>query len=325
MGLERLPPSIAARCSLPLIAAPMLRVSGHELVVATCRSGVIGSFPVMNPSLIEPPETLDSWLKLMRQRLDPVATAPFCPNIIMRSDNITAQVETLIRFGTEMVITSVGSPKPVLPRLHDAGVVVLADVATIEHAKKAIDIGVDGLVLLTAGAGGQTGWLNPFAFVRAVRNMFDGIIVLAGGIADGASVFAAELLGCDLVYMGTKFIAAEESMASNAYRTALVNGTMDDIILTKAFTGLWANYMRSSIIDSGLDPDRLDETISEGQARDKFGTRASGPRRWTDVTSAGHSISGVGDIISAAQLIERTRNEYLAARSVAFASLNLQH
>nr|WP_243430079.1 nitronate monooxygenase [Acetobacter sacchari] len=231
----------------------------------------------------------------------------------MRSDKVTEQVDKLARYGTQIVITSVGSPAPIMPQLKEAGIVVLADVATLAHARKAIDSGVDGLILLTAGAGGQTGWLNAFAFVRAVRAMFDGLIVLAGGITDGASLLAARVLGCDLAYMGTKFIATNESMASDAYRHALVSDSMDDIVLTRAFNGLWGSYMRSSIIASGLDPDRLDETISEQTAREAYGASARGPRRWTDLTSAGHSISGVTRIEGVKELVDRIREEYEVA------------
>jgi nitronate monooxygenase len=249
IGSNRLPLTIAQRLRVPLIAAPMLRVSGPRLVIETCRAGAIGAFPTLNPSLCSPPEQLDRWLgTIQRELADTPNSAPMCPNLIMRNPDLTAHVDSVIRHGAEIVITSVGSPAPILPRLQDAGITVLADVATLEHARKAIDSGVDGLILLTAGAGGQTGWLNAFAYVRAVRRMFDGIIVLAGGITDGVSLRAAEVLGCDLAYMGTKFIATTESLASDGYRDNLVRGSMDEIVLTKAFNGLWGSFMRSSIV-----------------------------------------------------------------------------
>lgn len=308
---SRLPPAIASRLKLPLIAAPMLRVSGPELVIAACRQGVIGAFPTLNPGLCEPAEGLDDWLARIVAGLDDaIDPAPFCPNIVMRSPDLDGQVAALIRHGTEIVITSVGSPKPILPQLKDGGITVLADVATVDHAKKAIDAGVDGLVLLTAGAGGQTGWLNGFAFARAVRGMFDGPIILAGGICDGASLRAAEVLGCDLGYMGTKFIATSESMASDLYRARLVEDTMDDIVLTRAFNGLWGNFMRSSITAAGLDPDMLDEQITAEKARADYGSQSSGRRRWSDLTSAGHSISGVHEVQTVAALIETVAREY---------------
>jgi nitronate monooxygenase len=177
--------------------------------------------------------------------------------------------------------------------------------------------GADGLILLGAGAGGQTGWLNPLAFVRAVRAGFDGPIVLAGGISDGQALWAARVLGCDLAYMGTKFIATRESMASDAYRDMLVASGMDDVLLTKAFTGLQTSMLRPSIISAGLDPDRLDEQVTPATAREAFGggKAAEGRRRWADIWSAGHSVSGVDAVLSVADLVAQTRREYDAARS----------
>src|SRR6478609_8520750 len=204
------------RLRLPLIAAPMFLVSGVELVVAACRNGVIGSFPTVN---CRSPEQLDEWLGEIEQRLRRHAdesgrpTAPICANLIVHRSNarLEQDLKVLLRHRPEIVITSVGSPAPVLTPLHDAGALVFADVGSIRHAERAVAAGVDGLVLLTAGAGGQTGWLNPFAFVRAVRAFFDGLVVLAGGVSDGVALRAADVLGCDLAYMGTKFIATRES------------------------------------------------------------------------------------------------------------------
>ncbi|XVV38310.1 NAD(P)H-dependent flavin oxidoreductase [Streptomyces sp. CA-100214] len=177
---SRLPAPITSRLRLPVIAAPMLRISGPDLVAAACRAGAIGSFPVRNA---RGADNLAKWLVEIDQKLADLdgAAAPVCPNLIMRSENLQDEVDALVRHGVEMVITSVGSPKPVLGKLHDAGVLVLADVATIAHARKAVEAGVDGLILLVAGAGGQTGWMNPFAFVRGVREFFDGPLVMAGG------------------------------------------------------------------------------------------------------------------------------------------------
>jgi nitronate monooxygenase len=206
------------RLSLPLIAAPMFLVSGVELVVAACRNGVIGSFPTVN---CRSSEQLDQWLTDIDIRLKVHSdasgkpSAPVCANLIVHRSNarLEQDLAVLLRHRPEMVITSVGSPAPVIGPLHEAGALVFADVASIRHAERAVAAGADGLVLLTAGAGGQTGWLNPFVFVRAVRAFFDGPLVLAGGISDGHALRAAQALGCDLAYMGTKFIATRESMA----------------------------------------------------------------------------------------------------------------
>lgn len=304
----RLPERLARRLRLPLIAAPMLRVSGPDLVVAACRAGVVGAFPTANART---PERLDRWLAEIAAATD-AAHAPCCPNLIIRQPDLAGHLDCLVRHRVELVITSVGSPAAVVDPLHDAGALVLSDVASLEHAHKAVAAGVDGLVLLSAGAGGQTGWANPFAFVRAVREFFDGIVVLAGGISDGVALRAAVALGADLGYMGTRFIAAEESLAGAEYREMLLTSTLDDIALTSAFTGLPTSMLRPAIVAAGLDPARLSEQITPAEAADLFGADGSGigPKRWTDVYSAGHSVSGVHAIAGAAEIVERTAREY---------------
>ena len=297
----------------------MFLVSGVELVVAACRNGVIGSFPTVN---CRETEQLDAWLTEIGERLRRHADengkrpAPVCPNLIVHRSNarLEEDVKTLLRHRPEMVITSVGSPAPVLKPLHDAGTLVFADVASIRHAERAVAVGADGLVLLTAGAGGQTGWLNPFVFVRAVRAFFNGPIVLAGGIGDGHALRAAEALGCNLAYMGTKFIATRESMADARYKEMLVGSSADDILLTTAFTGLQTNMLRPSIEAAGLDPDNLPSrgTIDIGKDID-IGARENRPKRWRDIWSAGHAVSGVGAVLSVNDLVARTREEYRAA------------
>jgi nitronate monooxygenase len=223
-------------------------------------------------------------------------------------------LQVLLRHRPEIVITSVGSPAPVLAALHDAGALVFADVASIRHAERAVKVGADGLVLLTAGAGGQTGWLNPFVFVRAVRAFFNGPIVLAGGIGDGHGLRAAEVLGCDLAYMGTKFIATRESMADARYKEMLVASSADDILLTTAFTGLQTNMLRPSIAAAGLDPDDLPPRGAIDIAKDiDIGARERRPARWRDIWSAGHSTSGVTEVLSVDDLVARTIAEYRAA------------
>jgi nitronate monooxygenase len=311
------------RLSLPLIAAPMFLVSGVDLVVAACRNGVIGAFPTVN---CRSPEQLDGWLGEMEDRLrrDSEARgkppAPICPNLIVHRSNarLEADLKVLLRHRLEIVITSVGSPAPVLAPLHDVGALVLADVASLRHAERAVEAGADGLVLLTAGAGGQTGWLNPFVFVRAVRRFFGGPIVLAGGISDGHALRAAEALGCDLAYMGTKFIATRESLADTRYKDMLVASNADDIVLTTAFTGLQTNMLRPSIVAAGLDPDDLPQrgAIDIGKDID-IGARENRPARWRDIWSAGHSASGVTEVMAVDDLVAHTVAEYRAAASPA--------
>lgn len=321
MRSNRLPEKIAKRLKLPLIAAPMLAVSGPDLTIAACKAGVIGSFPLANARTVE---GVDAWLTQIETELVRAADqnperrlpAPFCPNLIIKRAQMRDELQALVKHRVEMVITSVGSPVEAIGPLHDVGCIVFADVATLHHAERAIAAGIDGLILLTAGAGGQTGWLNPIAFVRSARAMFDGPIVLAGGISDGHALWAAEVLGCDLAYMGTKFIATHESMAPPAYKKMLVESGMDDVMLTQAFTGLDTNMLKPSMVAAGLDPSSLPRRVSHEEAAKKFSSMAvvEGPRRYKDIWSAGHSISGVDRIQSAAELVERTLAEYLAAR-----------
>ena len=309
-----LPAALKRRLRLPLIAAPMFLVSGPALVKAACRAGIIGSFPTANCRTVE---ELDRWLADMSDDLlraaDETGSAlpPLCPNLIVHRSNprVADDLATVLHYKAEMVITSVGSPEPVLKPLKDAGCLVLADVASVRHAEKAAAAGVDGLVLLTAGAGGQTGWVNPFAFVRAVRKFWDGIVVMAGGMADGQAVAAAQALGCDLAYMGTKFIATRESLAKESYKEMLVKSRLDDVLLTRAFTGLETNMLRPSIAAAGLDPDNLPMRGAIDIAKDINAAERDRPdaKRWKDIWSAGHSVSGVSDVPSIAELVERDR------------------
>ena len=316
-----LPASLRDRLRLPLIAAPMFLVSGPALVTAACRAGVIGSFPTANCRTVE---ELDAWLGDMADDAKRAADtegrapAPWCPNLIVHRSNprVPDDLAAVLRHKAEIVITSVGSPEPVMKPLKDAGCLVLADVASVRHAEKAVAAGVDGLVLLTAGAGGQTGWANPFAFARAVRAFWDGVVVMAGGMADGHAVAAAQALGCDLAYMGTKFIATRESMAKDGYKQMLVSSRLDDVLLTRAFTGLETNMLRPSIEAAGLDPDNLPVRGGIDISKDINAAERERPdaKRWKDIWSAGHSVSGVADVPTVAQLIERTAGEYDTAR-----------
>jgi nitronate monooxygenase len=310
------------RMRMPLIAAPMFLVSGVDLVVAACRNGVTGSFPTAN---CRTPEELARWLADMHRQLREheqatgAATASVVPNLIVHASNtrLAEDLAVVVADGPDMVITSVGSPASVVAPLHDAGALVFADVATIRHAERAVAADADGLVLLTAGAGGQTGWLNPFAFVRAVRKFFAGPIVLAGGISDGRALHAAIALGCDLAYMGTRFIATHESMAPQAYKDMVVAASADDVMLTRAFTGLQTNILRPSIVAAGLDPDALPGRGMIDVANDiSVEGRGGAARRWRDIWSAGHSASGVSEILSVDALVAQTYAEYLACLPV---------
>jgi len=313
-----LPASISSRLRLPLMAAPMLRVSGPALVSAACRAGVVGSFPTVNARTAE---NLDAWLAEIEEdgaRAE-APVAPVCPNIIMRSrpDLLAADVDVLVRRRVPMVLASVGSPAPIVERLHDVGCLVLADVASMRHAEKALEAGADGLVLLSAGAGGQTGWANGMSFVRAVRGIWDGPLVLAGGISDGAALWAARVMGCDLGLMGTRFIATRESLADDGYKAMLVDSGIDDVALTRGVSGLDANFLRPSILACGLDPDELARPVAPERARELFSEYSAqmrGPRRWVDLWSAGHTVSAVDSVRSVAGLVDEIAVEYAAAQ-----------
>jgi len=305
------------RLALPLIAAPMTGVSSPALVSAACRNGVIGTFPSHNAtSVVE----LDDWLNTISADLDQqrqrsgVQSAPLGVNLVVHRSNgrLGADLECVAAHRVELVIASVGNPAVVVDSVHAAGGLVFADVATMHHVQRAIDVGVDGLVLLTAGAGGQTGWLNPFAFVRAVCERYEGPIVLAGGIADGAALWAAQTLGADLAYMGTKFIATTESAASDAYKQAVVHAGADDIELTTKYTGL-----PTSVIINTHNNATAGGDAPATAASFEFDLLLT-PR--SDVLSGGHSVVGVHDVPDVKTLIDRTTTEYSAAREHTLAS-----
>ena len=303
-----LPAVLEGKLRLPLIAAPMFRVSGPDLVIAACKAGVIGSFPTANCRTVE---ALDDWLGRIAAGAD--GGAPFAPNLIVHHTNkrLAEDTDLVVKHRAPLVIASVGSSAPIVDRIKAYGGLVFADIATMRHAEKAIETGVDGLVLLTAGAGGQTGWANPFAFVRAVRAIYDGTIVLSGGLSDGVALRAAQALGADLGYMGTRFIATRESMAVDGYKRMLVDSALDDVMRTSAFTGLPSSILRPSIEAAGLDPDALPSRgmidVSTDINPDKR------PKRWKDIWSAGHSVSGVDDVPSVAALVDSLCEEHDSA------------
>jgi nitronate monooxygenase len=333
--------AILARLRVPVVAAPMLIVSGPELVIAACRAGVIGCFPTANPRA---DGELESWLDRIERALGDAAAAgqrvaPYVPNLIVHRSNVRLKpdLKSITARRPAAVITSVGSPAAVIPQLHDAGIQVWSDVASVRHADRAIAAGADGLILLTAGAGGQTGYANPFAFVRAVRAMFDGLIAVSGGQSDGWSLWALQALGCDLGYMGTRFIATCEANAAQAYKDMIVASELDDIHLTNAFSGLPTNMMRKSMVAQGLDPEEFglgrpefsmaalsgsaalaDSAAVAGSAA-LAGRDRPGPRRYRDIWSAGHSASGVRDVPSVADVVDRLASEYAQARAATLA------
>jgi nitronate monooxygenase len=297
---------------LPVIGAPMFIVSTPDLVIAQCRAGIIGSFPALNA---RPPELLDSWLTQISQALadDPQA-APFAVNQIVHPSNarLADDLKCCCAHRVPLIITSLSAPSQVVPAVHDYGGLVFHDVISVRHAEKAIEAGVDGLILVCAGAGGHAGTLNPFALVHEVRKIWDGPIALSGAIAHGASILAARALGADFAYIGTPFIATAEANASAAYKQALVDGRAKDIVYTPYFTGVAGNYLAASIVAAGLDPAHLP---AQGADPLNMGRVA---RAWKDIWGAGQGLGTIDAVVPCADLVERLCQEYdEAARRLA--------
>lgn len=296
---------IQQRLRLPLVAAPMFRVSGLELVVAAAKAGVVAAFPTANTRTSN---ELGLWLTHISEVLTPT-DAPVAANLIVHHSNarLREDLKVLLEQPPEIVITSVGSPARVVEPLHDVGTLVFSDIASIRHAHRAVESGADGLILLTAGAGGQTGWANPFAFVRAVRAFYDGPVVVAGGMGDGVALRAAITLGADLAYMGTAFLATSESMAPDEHKQMVAACNLDDVLLTSAFTGLPTSMLKPSITAAGINVYGLHAGRADVGS---LLAQAGGTNAWRDLCSAGHSTSSVTGILTVADLVERTAKQY---------------
>ncbi len=290
---------------LPLIVAPMFLVSGPDLIIAACRAGVMAAFPAPNARTIE---HFDQWLTQITSALDPARDAPWIQNMVTHRSYVRLQdeLDLVCKFRPRIVITALGSPAPVIDAVHSYGGLVFADVNSIALAQKAVKAGVDGLVLIAAGAGGHTGHISAFALVDAVREFFDGFIVLGGAISSGRAIRAAQILGADLAYSGTRFIATSESMAQQAYREMLVEADVQDLMVTKAFTGANANMLIPSIRAKGLDPENLAPKPNFDVSGDPHG----GMKAWKDVWSAGQGVGAIKKIQSVAELVADLRCEY---------------
>lgn len=306
---------LKSQLRLPVIAAPMFLVSGPELVIACCKAGVVGSFPSANARTAE---EFERWLTQIETELSAARAAgpqakvaPYAVNLIVQSalsERFAADLALVERFRPEVVITSVGHPGAVVERVHAYGGLVFHDVATMRHAEKAAEAGVDGLILLTGGAGGHTGVANPFAFVPQIRRVWNGAVLLAGCIGDGRSIRAAEALGADFAYMGTRFAATRESMAPADYHDLLVSQKMADVVTTDRISGMTATFLKGSLRRVGLDPDNLPPT--EGFL--KPGIPAD-IKAWRDVWSGGHGVGLIEDIPTVAELVDRLEAEYRQA------------
>ena len=288
---------------LPVIAAPMFLVSHPRLVLAQCRAGIVGTFPSLNA---RPASLLDEWLTELNRDLGP-SDAPFGVNLIVHRTNprLEEDIEICARHRVPLIITSVGEPSPVVGRVHAYGGLVFHDVTTVRHARKALEAGVDGLILVAAGAGGHAGLLNPFAFVAEVRAFYDGPLVLSGAISQGRHIRAAQVLGADFAYMGTRFIATEEAEAPPAYKQMLVESAAADLVYTSAFSGVPGNFLRSSITAAGIDP--------ESCGTEKLGPDLASVAKanaWRDIWSAGQGVGVITDAPSVATLVDRLVAEY---------------
>lgn len=303
-------PKILQNLALPVVASPMFIVSYPELVLAQCKAGIVGSFPALNA---REPKILEDWLSRMTEELASYKAAnpdavvgPLAVNQIVHQSNqrLEHDVRVCVEHRVPIFITSLRAPpKEVLDAVHSYGGIVLHDVINLRHANKALEAGVDGLILVAAGAGGHAGTLSPFALVGEVRKIFDGPLVLSGAIANGGSILAAQAMGADLAYIGTRFIASTEANASDDYKQAIVDASANDIVYTNLFTGVSGNYIRQSILNAGLDPDDL-------PTADKTAMNFSKAKAWKDIWGAGQGVGLMDDVRPVAGIVAQLKQEY---------------
>jgi nitronate monooxygenase len=302
---------------LPVFAAPMFLISGPEMVLAACKAGIIGAFPTPNA---RPIETLDVWMKQITEGLaqlhdsregQPDTIGPWCANLVTHSSNtrLPEDLALIAKYKPPIVVTALGSPKPAIEVVHSYGGLVFADVIDIKLAKKAVAAGADGLACVSAGAGGHTGMLSPFAFVSAVREFFDGSVIVGGGISDGWGIAGAIACGADYVYMGTRFIPTLESMAVPAYKQMVVDSTVDDLIVSAGITGTAASWLKPSLRALGIDPDNM----PAAPERQYDSSKPVAARKWMDVWAAGQGVGAIKAIEPLAVVVDRLADEYALA------------
>ena len=309
-------PPVLQDLSLPVIASPMFIASGPALVAAQCKAGIVGSFPALNA---RPAELLDTWLTDLQreladyQELHPDRkVGPIAVNQIVHqsNDRLEHDVAVCVRHQVPIIISSLRAPPPeMLDAVHAYGGIVLHDMISIRHAEKALEAGVDGLILVAAGAGGHAGALSPFALVGEVRQFFDGPIALSGSIATGDAILAAQAMGADFAYIGSRFLATRESNVTDAYRSAIVESSAADVVYTNLFTGVHGNYLKKSIVAAGLDPDNL--PVSD-KSKMSFGSGSA--KAWRDIWGAGQGVGLMDDVPTVAEMVERLQQQYQAAR-----------
>ena len=310
-----LPSILQDSLRIPVIGAPMFIVSGPELVIEQCKAGIVGAFPALNA---RPEEVLEEWLQRITNELaqyksdnpgEPVA--PFAVNQIVHASNTRLQhdVEMCVKYEVPIVITSLRPPADVVEAVHSYGGVVFHDVINVRHARKAIEQGVDGIITVCSGAGGHAGTTSPFALVKEVREIFDGTIILSGSMSKGSDALAAQAIGADLAYLGTRFIATQEGNAPAAYKEMIVNSKSADIVYTSLFTGVSGSYLRGSIENAGMDPDNLPDA---GEETMNFAAEGKA-KAWRDIWGAGQGVGSMDDIPAVRDLVMRMEEEYRAA------------
>jgi nitronate monooxygenase len=309
-------PTVLQNLTLPVIASPMFIASGPALVAAQCKAGIVGSFPALNA---RPAEQLDVWLTDLQRELADYQEAnpgkrvgPIAVNQIVHqsNDRLAHDVEVCVKHQVPIIISSLRAPpQEMLDAVHAYGGIVLHDVVSIRHAEKALEAGVDGLILVAAGAGGHAGALSPFALVGEVRKFFDGPLALSGSIATGDAILAAQAMGADFAYIGSRWLATRESNVSDAYRDAIVASSAADVVYTNLFTGVHGNYLKKSIVAAGLDPDNL--PVSD-KSKMSFGSGSA--KAWRDIWGAGQGVGLMEDVPTVAEMVERLRQQYQAAR-----------
>ena len=313
-----LPNVLKGRLSVPVVCSPMFIISNPDLVLAQCKAGVVGSFPSLNA---RPLEMLEQWLQRITTELAEYdaanpdrPSAPFAVNLIVHrsNDRLEQDLALCVKYKVPIVITSLGAREDVNEAIHSYGGIVLHDVINNRFARKAIEKGADGLIAVAAGAGGHAGTLSPFALIHEIREWFDGPLLLSGAISNGNAILAALAAGADLAYVGSAFIATEEANADQAYKQMIVDSTASDIVYSNLFTGVHGNYLRQSIVNSGLDPDALPES---DPSKMSFGSGGSSKAKaWRDIWGAGQGVGAVKQVVPAVELINRLKSEYEAAR-----------
>lgn len=311
-----LPNVLAQNLALPVIGAPMFIVSQPALVLAQCKAGIVGSFPALNA---RPKEVLDEWLAMLTEEIAAARRAeparkvgPFAVNQIIHhsNDRLDHDLALCVKHKVPMVITSLRAPGEVVKEVHAYGGIVFHDVINVRHARKAIEAGVDGLILVAAGAGGHAGTLSPFALVAEVRRFWDGPIALSGVMTRGEQILAAQAMGADLAYMGTRFIPTVEANAVDGYKRMIVASSAEDVVYTPYFTGVNGNYLRPSIVAQGLDPDNLPPRDKTSMSFGSDRTKA-----WRDIWGVGQGVGSIDEILPAADVVARLKAEYRAARA----------